>query len=131
MTLATIPAGAIPLAVGTLLALAALAFVLAPLLNNGSESDAPAERAARSGSAPASTGIELSTDVDPVEAAIRRARARQQSCVNCGPRIEPDATYCSNCGTFLPGACTHCHAPVTERSAAFCVDCGDALNAFV
>ncbi|MBL0170747.1 MAG: heme lyase CcmF/NrfE family subunit [Gemmatimonadaceae bacterium] len=38
---------------------------------------------------------------DEVEAAIRRARDTQKSCIDCGPRPEPDAIYCSNCGVLL------------------------------
>jgi len=38
---------------------------------------------------------------DEVEAAIRRAGASLVSCEECGPRPEPDAVYCSNCGRKL------------------------------
>ena len=38
---------------------------------------------------------------DDVEAAIRRARESQKSCATCGPRPEPDALYCSQCGVRL------------------------------
>ena len=188
MMLIAIPEGAIPLAVGTVLALAGLSLVLSPLLNDGSDASTRAKPVVRSGPAPEATdgavaalreiefdretgklsdsdyselkarytkaaieelraadrvaqGLSPSVtaaimrpspiDSDPVEAAIRRARALQQSCVSCGPRIEPDATYCSNCGKYLPSACPHCHTPVTESSAAFCSSCGDALSAFV
>jgi len=188
MTLMAIPEGAIPLAVGTLLALVGLSLVLSPLLTDGSDVSTRAKPAVRRAPAPEATDgavaalreIEFDRetgklsdrdyselkarytkaaieemraadrlahslspsvtaalmnsspiDSDPVEAAIRRAQAKQLSCVNCGPRIEPDATYCSNCGKYLPSECPHCHAPVTESSAAFCSRCGDVLNAFV
>ena len=36
-----------------------------------------------------------------VEAAIRRASEALVSCPECGPRPEPDALYCSNCGMKL------------------------------
>lgn len=38
---------------------------------------------------------------EDVEAAIRRARETLVSCAECGPRPEPDAVYCSNCGVRL------------------------------
>ena len=38
---------------------------------------------------------------DVAEAAVRRARANQQSCPECGPRAESDAAYCSECGRPL------------------------------
>jgi len=66
-------------------------------------------------------------EVDPVEAAISRARAQQKSCSDCGPRAEPDATYCCNCGRFLPGQCSHCGADVTAPGSAFCGACGELL----
>ena len=36
--------------------------------------------------------------VDPVEAAIEKARQAQRVCEQCGPRPEFDALYCSWCG---------------------------------
>lgn len=68
-------------------------------------------------------------EIDPVEAAISRARAQQKSCIDCGPRSEPDATYCSNCGRFFPGQCSHCGVPVTSPGSAFCSSCGEVLVA--
>jgi cytochrome c-type biogenesis protein CcmI len=67
--------------------------------------------------------------LDPAEAAVLRYRQRVPSCTRCGPRPEPDAEYCSNCGLFLAGACGHCGAVVTEPGAAFCASCGQALAA--
>ncbi|MEO8624067.1 MAG: zinc ribbon domain-containing protein [bacterium] len=72
--------------------------------------------------------VDASTD-DPLEAAVRAYRARMAQCVTCGPRPEPDAIYCSNCGLYLPGACAHCGSPVSEPAAAFCVACGRQLAA--
>lgn len=66
---------------------------------------------------------------DPVEAAIRRARAHVAECTHCGPRPEPDAVYCSECGRFLPGRCADCGAPVDEPGARFCGGCGKSLAA--
>ena len=68
-------------------------------------------------------------DEDPAEAAIRAYRARLSQCGTCGPRPEPDALYCSNCGRYLPGACVHCASPVSEPAAAFCMACGRHLAA--
>jgi hypothetical protein len=66
---------------------------------------------------------------DPVEAAIRRARENQRSCGVCGPRPEPDATYCSSCGRYLPGACGKCGTNVDLVGSRFCSGCGDHLAA--
>ena len=66
---------------------------------------------------------------DPVEAAVLAYRARLKQCVTCGPRPEPDAIYCSNCGHYLPGACDFCGSAVSEPAAAFCRACGRHLAA--
>ena len=66
---------------------------------------------------------------DPIESAVAALRARLRECATCGPRPEPDAIYCSNCGTYLPAACATCGAPVTEKGAAFCTACGRSLAA--
>lgn len=66
---------------------------------------------------------------DAIEAAVRAYRERMKRCVSCGPRPEPDAIYCSNCGRYLPGACEGCDATVTESGAAFCARCGRQLAA--
>jgi predicted amidophosphoribosyltransferase len=72
--------------------------------------------------------------VDRVEALIaERARtlgsaeagAGSPVCPRCGPRPEPDARFCSNCGGGLasPPACRVCHAPL-EPGSRFCSNCG-------
>ncbi|HEX6598433.1 MAG TPA: zinc ribbon domain-containing protein [Gemmatimonadaceae bacterium] len=66
---------------------------------------------------------------DVIEAAVAAYRERMRSCPGCGPRPEPDALYCSNCGRYLPGACEGCGASVTESGAAFCASCGRQLAA--
>ena len=167
--IAAFPAGAAPLAIGTMLALAALSLVLWPLLGDDTAAEtaiaSPARAQTRRQAALAAAKLEeiefdretgklsesdyadarmrLTQDVqrahgaphtvagaddnDPVEAAIRRARARQKSCSTCGPRTEPDATYCSNCGRYLAESCGSCHVPVREPAAAYCSSCGEAL----
>jgi hypothetical protein len=67
---------------------------------------------------------------DAAEALVSRFRgAARISCGSCGPRPESDALYCSSCGKFLPGACSHCGATVVESGARFCSSCGDSLAA--
>jgi len=66
---------------------------------------------------------------DPVEAAVRAVQARRPKCPTCGPRPESDATYCSGCGHYLPGACGSCAAPVELPGARFCNSCGAQLAA--
>ena len=66
---------------------------------------------------------------DEVEAAVRAFRREQHICPTCGPRPEPDAVYCSNCGNFLNDKCAGCGAPVVVRDARFCINCGNRLAA--
>ncbi len=192
MVIAALPEGAIPLAVGTALALGGLSLVLAPLISGDdtSAADTKAQRAATSAAdaaaartarpaadgavealreiefdratgklsdsdylelkqrymqaaidemralkrAPAESAPIESVPVeegDPVEAAIQRARAMQKECRECGPRPEPDAEYCSDCGKYLARACKVCAAPVEEIEAHFCSGCGAELRAAV
>lgn len=66
---------------------------------------------------------------DAAEQMIARAKQRGMSCASCGPRPEPDALYCSDCGRFLGVACLTCGAPVPSDTARFCTECGAALAA--
>ncbi len=66
---------------------------------------------------------------DVVEAAVLAIRARLRSCARCGPRPEPDAIYCSNCGAYLDEKCAGCGRVVEETGAAFCAGCGRQLAA--
>jgi hypothetical protein len=66
---------------------------------------------------------------DLVEATVLAYRARLRSCVRCGPRPEPDAVYCSNCGAYLDEKCAGCGRVVEEAGAAFCAGCGRQLAA--
>jgi hypothetical protein len=88
-------------------------------------------RAADSGNAPVATLAATTDDsgLDPVEAAIARAAGQVKSCGVCGPRPEPDATYCSSCGRFLPGNCGSCGASVDLVGSRFCSGCGTQLAA--
>ena len=95
----------IPLVLGTLLALAALAYVLAPLF----------------------------TDVNPARgsshADVATTAAFAAVCSSCGPRPERDAIYCSNCGKYLGGPCAKCGAVLEEAGARFCARCGHSVAA--
>lgn len=66
---------------------------------------------------------------DEIEAAVQAYRETHASCPEHGPRPEPDAVYCSDCGRYLQDRCVSCGAPVVERDARFCVNCGIALAA--
>ena len=78
---------------------------------------------------------------DDVEALIaHRVRALRSAaatappgapvCLTCGPRPEPDAVFCSTCGSRLPAAatCTHCGAGLSADSR-FCEGCGSRVAA--
>ncbi len=68
-------------------------------------------------------------DPDDVEAAIRAYRAARPTCTAHGPRPEPDAIFCSECGRYLAGACEQCGRRVDEVGARFCAACGHRLAA--
>ena len=86
------------LIVGTVLALAALAYVLWPIITAAEGRPGAASRAPdrSEGAAP----LETVPD-DPVEAEIRRARLQLRVCPVGGPRPVPAARYCSRCGRAL------------------------------
>ena len=78
---------------------------------------------------------------DDVEALIaHRVRALRSAaasappgarvCPACGPRPEPDAAYCSTCGSRLPAAatCSHCGTALSADSR-FCEGCGSRVAA--
>jgi len=66
---------------------------------------------------------------DEIEVAIRAFRAGQPTCQTCGPRPEPDADFCSNCGRYLHDRCASCGAPVEALDARYCMNCGTRLAA--
>lgn len=66
---------------------------------------------------------------DEIEAAVQAYRDTHATCPEHGPRPEPDAVYCSDCGRYLQDRCAGCGAPVVESDARFCVNCGVRLAA--
>jgi hypothetical protein len=74
--------------------------------------------------APGATPV---ADADALEARVRAYRQARKECAVCGLRPEPDAIYCSTCGSYLDGKCPACNTPVTESSAAYCSTCGATL----
>ena len=82
------------------------------------------ERALRELRREAGAGAEAT---DPIEARVRAFRSAHRECVTCGVRPEPDAVYCSNCGSFLDRACPECGAQIAEPGAVFCATCGVSL----
>jgi hypothetical protein len=71
----------------------------------------------------------IGAEEDDLEATIRAYRAERPACERCGPRPEADATFCSNCGQYLPGRCEQCGQRVEEAGACFCSACGHKLAA--
>ena len=67
--------------------------------------------------------------VDAAEAAVLRYRSMRRECDTCGPRPEPDPAFCSNCGKYLKGKCSHCGATVDAATSRFCANCGSSLAA--
>jgi len=66
---------------------------------------------------------------DEIEAAIRAFRSGHPTCPTCGPRPEPDADFCSNCGRYMHDRCASCGAPVDALDARYCIGCGTRLAA--
>ena len=66
---------------------------------------------------------------DEIEAAVRAYREGGCACPTCGPRPEPDAVFCSNCGRYLRDRCAGCGAPVDALDARYCIRCGIRLAA--
>jgi Double zinc ribbon len=66
---------------------------------------------------------------DELEAVVRAYRDNQVRCPECGPRPEPDAVFCSNCGRYLRDRCAGCGAPVLAADARYCESCGTSLAA--
>jgi hypothetical protein len=62
---------------------------------------------------------------DEIEAAVLAYREKRAICTRCGPRPEPDAPFCSNCGRYLSDRCAACGTPVVARDARYCLNCGN------
>jgi hypothetical protein len=80
-------------------------------------------------SASAMPNAEGADGVDAAEAAVLRYRSLRRECDTCGPRPEPDPAFCSNCGKYLRGKCSHCGATVDAPASQFCANCGNSLAA--
>ena len=84
----------------------------------------------RSREQPAATGDSPNVEgMDPAEAAVLHYRSMRRECDTCGPRPEPDPAFCSNCGKYLKGKCSHCGATVDAPASRFCANCGSSLAA--
>jgi len=82
----------------------------------------------RSATEPATPASGRPTD-DELEAVVRAYRDNKVRCPECGPRPEPDAVFCSNCGRYLRDRCAGCGAPVLAADARYCETCGTSLAA--
>lgn len=91
----------VALLVGTVLALAALAYVLWPLIAADGRGTQRVPPPPPPSDVVTALPAAAPSPEDPVEAEIRRARAQLRVCPNCGPRPEPGARYCSSCGAAL------------------------------
>ena len=66
---------------------------------------------------------------DAAEEAVLKYRAVRRACDTCGPRPESDPAFCSSCGKYLRGTCSHCGAAVHAPASRFCANCGSSLAA--
>ena len=66
---------------------------------------------------------------DEIEAVVQAFRAGPHACSTCGPRPDPDAAFCTNCGRYRSDRCADCGAPVQALDARYCVNCGNRLAA--
>jgi hypothetical protein len=141
-----LPAGAVPLALGTLLAIAGAALVLAPLLRDATtQRPAPAPRAGRpratepavSSSVAALREIEFDREtgkLSDADYATLKATYTQQALAEMraadATRDVPalDAAEAAVLAYKARGAgCTACGARPTEPDALYCSDCGHYL----
>ena len=79
--------------------------------------------------APAAEPGEADAATDAAEAAVLKYRAVRRACDTCGPRPESDPAFCSSCGKYLRGTCSHCGAAVHAPASRFCANCGSSLAA--
>jgi len=80
-------------------------------------------------SAGAPGAASASSPADIAERLVRKYRPGTTLCPTHGVRPEPDALFCSECGTYLPGTCEQCGMQVTAAGAHFCSGCGHTLAA--
>ena len=66
---------------------------------------------------------------DLAERLVKKYRPGSTICHTHGLRPDPDALFCSECGSYLPGKCEQCGTPVTTAGAHFCTGCGHVLAA--
>ena len=90
----------IALLIGTVLAVAALGYVLYPVLFGVSE---PRTRVPHAEGAPADAPLSNNAIDDEIEAAVRAYREQKHDrCAACGTPVGArDARYCTNCGNRL------------------------------
>ena len=88
-----------------------------------------AKDAAASGGPAATIAIDDATLERTIRAFRGGAHGHAVACAVCGPRPEPDATFCSECGRFLAAQCAACGAACEEEGQRYCGDCGTALAA--
>ena len=61
---------------------------------------------------------------DLADRLIKKYRPGSTLCHTHGLRPEPDALFCSECGSYLPGKCEQCGTAVTAAGAHLCSGCG-------
>jgi hypothetical protein len=71
----------------------------------------------------------VASPADLADRLIRKYRPGSTICHTHGLRPEPDALFCSECGSYLPGKCEQCGTTVTATGAHFCTECGHVLAA--
>jgi len=69
-------------------------------------------------------------DIEAMVAARVRGVAFAPACPTCGPRVEPDAIFCSSCGRRLGAIdrCEHCRSALVP-GGLFCESCGARVAA--
>ena len=87
-------------------------------------------RAEEAAKAPDDVEALIAHRVRALRAAAASAPAGARACPTCGPRPEPDAAFCSTCGSELPApaSCGHCGAALGADSR-FCEGCGSRVAA--
>lgn len=75
------------------------------------------------------SATQASSPTDLAERLVKKYRPGSTICHTHGLRPEPDALFCSECGSYLPGKCEQCGTPVTSAGAHFCTGCGHVLAA--